>query len=150
MRAPNVIIGLDTIDSRTGADTPGYTNKSLTVGANVFGKPTNLNGIWLYTIQAVISGGAAPTGTLKLQGSLDALDDPSTNLPGIRGTSVEGIPLASVMNWTDIAGSSVAVTNNGNWVWNVADSGYEWVRLVWTFTSGTGTLSARFKGKGPT
>lgn len=149
MRPPSTIIYLDTIDSRTGATTPGYTSASASIATNLFGRPINLNGIWVYTIQAVISGGAAPTGTLSLEGSCDSLDDPN-QIPGLRGTSIEGLPLASAMNWTPIANSSQAVANNGNWVWNVADAGYEWVRLKWVFASGTGTLSARFKGKGPT
>lgn len=147
MREANVPIYWDTLDSRTGYTVAMYPSLSISAAASAFGRPVNLNGIWLYTVQIVIAGATSPVGTLVLQGSNDSLADPSS--PAIKGTGVNLIPLASAMTWTDIAGSSVAVAANNNWVWNAADVGYEWVRAKWTYTSGTGgTLSGRIKTKG--
>jgi len=44
--------------------------------------------------------------------------------------------------WSDITGSSVVVAGSGSFGWNVSDVYYAWVRLVWTFADGTGTMSA--------
>lgn len=149
MRGPNSSLYWDTVDNRTGYGPPApYANLSIAATATAYSKPVDLNGIWTYTVQVVLAGATTPVATLKLQGSNDSLDDPNGN--AIR-TGVEGIPLGSGMVWTDIAGSSVSVSANGNWVWNAADVGYEWVRVVYTYSSGTGgTLTGRIKCKGPT
>lgn len=71
-----------------------------------------------YSIQLVFTG--TPVGEFKLQGSLDG-----------------GTP----SNWTDITGSEESVTEAGDILWNAQGVGYRWVRLVYTSTSGTGTLT---------
>lgn len=71
-----------------------------------------------YSIQVVFTG--TPVGEFKLQGSLDA-----------------GTP----SNWTDITGSAESVTEAGDILWNAQGVGYRWVRLVYTSTSGSGTLT---------
>lgn len=149
MRGPNSSLYWDTVDNRTGYGPPApYANLSIAATATAYSKPVNLNGIWTYTVQVVLSGATTPVASLALQGSCDSLDDPNSN--AVR-TGVEGVPLASGMVWAEIDGSAVAVAANGTFVWNVADAGYEWVRVVYTYTSGTGgTLIGRIKGKGPT
>jgi hypothetical protein len=148
MRTSNATIYWDTLDSRTGYGPPvPYANLSISAAATAYGRPVNLNGVWTYNVQVVLAGATTPVATLKLQGSNDSLEDPNGNV--IR-SGVEGIPLASTMVWTDVAGSSVAVAANGNWVWNASDVGYEWVRVVYTYSSGSGgTLTGRIKCKGP-
>lgn len=86
-----------------------------------------------YSIQAVFTG--SPVGVLKLQCSNDITD------PGSRTPFVP-------TNWTDIAGSSQSVSAAGDHAWNVLTAGYRFVRAVWTPSSGTGVLGARFFGKG--
>ncbi len=104
----------------------------------------NLKPIWLghvaiAAIQVMFSG-AAPTGSFKLQASCDA---------GNHRASGEANQYATVTNWTDVANSATAVSASGSVLWNIADPGYQWVRVVWTFTSGTGTVSsARCTQKG--
>lgn len=102
----------------------------------------NLRAAWLghicnYSIQLVFTG--SPVGAFKLQGS----DDPG----GPNNTS--GSQDANVTNWTDITSSSQAISAAGNIMWDVSNAGYNFVRVVYTVTSGTGTLtSARINVKG--
>jgi hypothetical protein len=89
-----------------------------------------------FAIQAVWTG--TPTGTLKLQCSCDK---GSGNVSEERGAPT---------NWTDIVGSSQSTAGAaGSNVWNVQNAGYRWVRVVFTFGSGTGSLSVTANGKGP-
>jgi hypothetical protein len=45
--------------------------------------------------------------------------------------------------------ATLAVSAAGEKLFNIADPGYRFVRLVWTFTSGTGTFTvAQFNSKG--
>ena len=67
----------------------------------------------------VLFSGADVVGTLKLQGSDNDSD------------------------WWDIANSSQAVTASTRHAWNVSDVHYVYVRVAWTYTSGTGNISGR-------
>lgn len=84
-------------------------------GALTFG-PQNLAQIYGYSIQAVYAG--SPAGELKLQASNDGI------------------------NYCDIPGTNYTVTGSGSFLWNVSNSNYLYIQMVWTPTSGTGTLSA--------
>lgn len=97
----------------------------------------DINQMFGYTVQAVWTG-SSPTGTFKLQISNDMVND-------YMGSSN---PAANVTNWTDYSGSSQAITASGDFAWIVSDSNYKWVRLVYTRTSGTGTLNAILTAKG--
>jgi len=89
------------------------------------------------SIQAVISGTAA--GTLKLQGSND-FGNPSEAAGPVHGQNV--------VNWSDIADSSAPVTGTGTVTWNFQGVFYKWIRVVYTATSGTGTMNIRANTKG--
>lgn len=111
----------------------------LTAGdasGNLTSDPVPLEYQYGISIQAVITGTAA--GTLNLQGSNDFGNVP----PGgpDRGQGVT--------NWTDIAGSSAPVTGAGTVTWNFQGVYYKWIRMVYTASSGTGTMSARANTKG--
>ena len=103
----------------------------------------NLPAVWLghianYAIQLVFTG--SPQGNFKLQASNDvgSIDSASAS------TQVSGIT-----NWTDIADSAVTVSAAGDVMWTVENAGYTWVRVVWTATGGSGSLtSARAYVKG--
>lgn len=113
---------------------PIITAGSMGASTNSIG--IDLNQILNCSIQAVWTG--TPTGTLKIQVSND-------NVP--YGTSSN--PSANVVNWTDYTGSSQSLSGSaGNFVWNMLDSGYRWIRLVYTRSSGTGTINAAIVGKG--
>lgn len=74
-------------------------------------------------IQAIWTG--TPTGTLKLQISND------------------------MIVWTDYSGSSVSLTGSaGNFLWNLLSMGYNYIQLIYTASSSTGTLNATSSYKG--
>lgn len=89
----------------------------------------DLNQLNLASMQAVYTG--SPVGTLKVQVSND-------NVPHQN----------QVTHWTDYTGSSVAISAAGNTLYNMSFVGYRWARLVYTKTSGTGSITATMSGKG--
>lgn len=100
--------------------------------------PVYLGHIVNYSIQLVFTG--TPQGNFKLQVSNDQ---------GRPNAQSEAEQSSGVVNWTDVAGSAQAITAAGDHTWTVEDAGYLWVRVVWTQTGSSGTLtSARGNGKG--
>lgn len=84
----------------------------------------------LAAIQLVYTG--TPAGTFKLQASCD-----KGNINGGQARSSTS-QQAGVTNWTDTSTNSGAISAAGSTLFNVADPGYQWLRVVWT-ASGTGT-----------
>lgn len=109
---------------------------SVLMNANINSTAMQLRNMTGYNIQAEFT--SAPTGTLKLQASCDPEEfGPPNNI--------------APSNWTDIANSSIAISTSGNYMWNVSDVQYNWVRLVYTdgsSGSSTALLTATFNGKG--
>ena len=90
-----------------------------------------------YSIQLVFVGNLE--GSFKLQCSNDA------------GRPSSGRPYTSnqVENWTNISGSTQVVDEEGNHTWDVENTGHAWVRVTWSPTAASATLtSARFTLKG--
>jgi len=101
----------------------------------------DLNQTVLYSIEAVFSG--APVGSFNLEVSNDIVPvDPSNTNP------VGPDPAGNVVNWVTYTGSSTAVSGSGNFLWNVLEAGYRWVRVSYTATSGSGSCTITFSGKG--
>ena len=73
-----------------------------------------------FSLQAIYTG--TPTGTFTLE---------CTNDSPISGTTV----------WVTVAGSSFANSSAGSYMWNMINQFYNFIRVKYTFTSGTGTLS---------
>ena|SRR3984957_17916264 len=96
----------------------------------------NLNYRYGIAIQAVLTG--TPVGTLSLQGSCDF---GAPNNPQAGGNN-------QVVNWTDISGSASPVTGAGTASWNYQGAFYKWIRLIYTSSSGTGTITVRSNSKG--
>lgn len=76
----------------------------------------------IYSVQAVYTG--SPVGTITLAASNNGTD------------------------WDTIAGSSQAISAAGSTMFNVTGAGYLYVRLEYAFTSGSGTVTAVYVGKG--
>lgn len=93
----------------------------------------SVNQVFGYSAQFVFTG--SPVGTLKIQYS----DDPGSLAPG---------DAMNVTNWTDVDNSSESVTMSGTAGYNVYDVGYNWIRFVYTASSGSGTISGRVNMKG--
>lgn len=116
---------------------PGIIPASTVMNTTINSAPVPLYQTWAYAIQVVFTG--TPTGTFSLQGSCDPI--PQARIEEITPT-----------NWSTIINSSIAVSVAGNLMWNVADIAYNYVRVVYTDTSGgTSTAiitAANFNGKG--
>lgn len=102
------------------------------MSGNINSPLQRLNQMQIGALQASWSG-STPVGTLKLQISNDD--------PDVVGTS-------NVI-WTDYTGSSTDVNGNGNFLWNLLSLGFNCVRVVYTRTSGSGSLKITIMGKGP-
>lgn len=117
---------------------PNIIPTATVMNANINSNPMQLLNMFGYSIQLVYTG--TPTGTFKLQASSDPI---YTTTPGIQATPT---------NWTDVLNSSQAVSAAGNYMWNVSESMYNYVRVVYTDgSSGASTAiitSATFNGKG--
>jgi len=83
-----------------------------------------------YAIQLVCTG--SPVGTAKLQISCD---QPNAN-------PMPDSNIVTVTNWTDLAGSTQSISAAGNVAWIVQNQGAAAVRVVYTKTSGTGTITS--------
>lgn len=99
---------------------PNIIAANTVMNTTINSTPVPLYQTWGYAVQVVFTG--TPTGTFKLQASCDPI-------PQAR------VEVQTPINWTDIANSSYAVTAAGNYMWNVFDVGYNYVRVVYTDTS---------------
>lgn len=90
--------------------------------ATVTSSAENFNQAALGGIQAVWTG--SPVGTLILQISNDNV------------------------TFSDYTGSSTAVSGAGDFMWNLLDIGYQWIRVKYTRVSGTGSLTVTLSYKG--
>lgn len=105
----------------------------IVVNANVLRFATTLARALAGTYEDITDNGsgtqtitpAALSGSFKLQASNNY--DPDR--------------LWKVATWTDITGSSTSASGAGSFGWNVSDVYYAWVRLVWTWTEGTGNVT---------
>lgn len=103
------------------------TNESL--GASFSTDAILLDQIYGFNFQAILTG--SPNGTFKLQASNDDVKEPTM-----------------VSNWVDIADSSQAVTTSGSIMWDYNGAFFKWVRVVFTFSSGSGAATIIFSAKG--
>lgn len=116
-------------------------NQVLLNAGNAAGNLTTIAGllahVFAFSIQVVITGTAA--GTLTLQGSNDPV--PDANFPST--------PVWTPTNWTEIANSSEPVSGAGTVMYDFNQTpGFNWVRVVFTSSSGTGTMTIRLNTKG--
>lgn len=79
------------------------------------------------SLQNVSTGTAV--GTMKLQFSNDIITTPAL----------------TPVNWTDIPSATVAITAASVTGIPITNLCYQYIRVVYTFTSGTGTISANLK-----
>lgn len=105
----------------------GNSGVSGNMATNITSIITNLDDTCTYNVQATFTG--APVGSIKLQGTNDPI----------------------LLGWVDITGPGVTtvtpITMAGTYMVNVEFAGYSQVQLVYTATSGTGTLYAQINAK---
>jgi hypothetical protein len=87
-----------------------------------------------FSVQATFSG-STPTGSLSIEVSND---------------SAEGLG-ATPTNWTTFApsGFPISVSSATTYIGNVSACYYKWVRIRYTRSGGSSTMTLRFNGKGP-
>lgn len=74
----------------------------------------SINQIFSYSAQAVFTG--SPAGTVSLQASIDNT------------------------NFVDIGASDQVISDAGTIIWNVSGANYQYFRIVWVKSGGTGTV----------
>lgn len=109
------------------------------MSANITSSVTNILGLDNIAYQANVTNGSSPVGTLTAQVSLDYAADSQGNV-------------TNAGNWTNIQTApgtdlSLSVTTNGTYTLNLAAIAAPWIRLVYTKTSGSGTMNAFIAGK---
>lgn len=114
------------------------TSGPVSLAADAELRPIYLGHVVNYSIQLTFTG--SPSGTFKLQCS----NDPGRPyLPG-------QVPqYDTVVHWTDIEGSDQIIAAAGNHTWDVQNAGYLWVKVVYTRSGGSGSITvARANTKG--
>lgn len=109
----------------------------MTGTTTITSNPVRVDQIYGYAVQAIYTG--SPVGTLTLEASCDS--------PG-RQTQISSGGPDTVTNWNTITDSSYAVSGAGKYMWNVNGAFYNYIRLVYVNTSGTGVLTANLSEKG--
>lgn len=103
---------------------------NVVLNANRTSPVVPLKNIFMYSIAFIVTG--TPNGSVKLQAS----NDPETN-----DTMPSNNPQPTPTNFVDIANSTFALSSSGETMWNVQLVAYNWVRVVYTDSSG-GTSTA--------
>ena len=121
---------------------PNIIPANTVMNANRTSQAIQLQNNITYAIQIVFTG--TPNGSFKLQAGADPVFN------AVSSGNYTGINLPT--HWTDVADSTFVVSAAGDVMWNVAEIGYNWVRVVFTDASGglsTAVISsAVVNGKG--
>lgn len=109
---------------------------AVSMGATVNSSVADLRDIDNASVQFIWYSGSTPVGAVNIQGSNQVVSSAT-----------------SVASWTDLstsiyAGSAAVSGNTGSVLFNLANTGYRWIRAVYTRTSGSGTIDINFNGKG--
>lgn len=119
---------------------PIATNVSMGASSKSIGIDINQEHSW--SIQVVWTGAPVGDFTVEVSNDIVPVAASSTNPVGPD-------PAANVVNWSMYTGSTVAAGGaDGNWMYISQLAPYRWVRLSYSRTSGTGTLSATLFAKG--
>lgn len=109
------------------------TEESL--GSTFTSDPCPIHSANHVSISAIVSGASSPVGTFTLECSNDKTGPVSSAYRSSDQALTPG-------NFVTIDGSSEAISGNGTTIWNLQNVGFNWVRLVYTRTSGSATLDA--------
>ena len=113
----------------------GHTKvQGFTSASNIITDPIYLGLKDQYSVMAIWTG--AGTGTFDLQGSNDEEINGS-------GSSLlnGGTPDPNIVNWVTIGGSSMASSLGSPIMWNYSNVGYRWLRVRYTVSSSSITLT---------
>lgn len=106
------------------------------MAASFQSSPLDLRNMFGVAIQANYTTNGTLGGTFNLQGSVDRTVDQKGNV-------------LNAGNWLNLTGTSLVISAAGNFLWNVFQVSYPWVRLTYTAAGGdTGTCNAYSFSKG--
>lgn len=110
----------------------------ISMGASFTTDAVYLAHIADFAIQLVFTG--SPAGTFTLEASCDK---------GIEDKTLGGWNANGVSNWSTVLDSDQIISAAGTHMWNIQNCGYRWVRINFTRSGSTGSLtSAVFNVKG--
>lgn len=101
--------------------------------ASLSSSPIQLFNCFGYAIQLIFTG--SPVGSVSVYVSCDPCNE-------------GGVAVPAPSNFTLLASSTTAISAAGDIMYNINDCNYNWFKVVYTKTSGTGSLSGRFNLKG--
>ena len=114
---------------------------------NITSEPIRVNSFPTFAIQYWISSSTPnATGSIKLQASCE-WDNHNAAIMQLSGASILD---NYIKNWVDITSpAAIAITSGSPAVgmFNLTGAGYSWIRVVYTATTGSGTLQVRLQGK---
>lgn len=96
----------------------GVLLPATSMGASITSDPINLSTKDAFAVHAIYTG--SPVGTISLEASIDGV------------------------SYSTIAGSSTTISGASDVFLNVKEANYMWARLVYSFTSGSGSLTAHY------
>lgn len=116
----------------------GGLEAPFSMGSSFVSEGFFLGHIAYFSASAVFTG--TPNGSLRLEVSNDK---------GVEDKNNGGWSDAGISNWTVDTDSIFTITAAGDVTWNVQNCGYRWVRVRWTQSSSTGSMtSLRVNAKG--
>lgn len=113
-----------------------FTNGDMS--GNLTSQAFSLYQVYIWSAQFTFTG--APVGTLSVQVS----DDPGSENTGDSQTPT---------HWTNLTQAApnalpIAIAAAGDATINSDPAGYNWIRFIYTFTGGTGSMSGQLNTKG--
>lgn len=119
-----------------------FVNQSL--GASASSAGLYLDQVFGLSFVATWTGVSA-AGTIKVQVSNDQVSPAGYSYMNAAGLYD---PAQNVVNWYDYAGTVQTIAGAGSFFWNMSTPGYIWAKLLFTYSSGTGTINANACIKG--
>lgn len=115
-----------------------FSFSNSTLSADRSSDPMHVGTQYNIAVQVTVVKDSSIDGDFKLQVSCDE------ELPGATAAQ----RAAGVSNWTDLPASSQEILDSGTLVWNISNIGFEYIRIVYTRVSGSGSVTARISGRG--
>lgn len=102
---------------------------SQSLSANFASDAILVDQIYGFSMHLIYTG--TPSGILSIECSNDPVQRAS-----------------DIANWTPISGATVTISAAGDTLFNVDKVYFRWIRIKYTFSSSTGSLSANYFAKG--
>lgn len=111
-----------------------FSNNAVT--ASAFSNGIDTQQLALASIQFIVGDGV--TGSFTLQGS-------NQNVQVYPGPNQAGY----VTQWADYVGVTHSNGTGSSYLYNLANIAFRWIRVKFTYSSGSGAVTQLYSGKGP-